>query len=140
MKRVHLLLLVAGLTGCTPLLWLHPGVGPSALIARDSAVFVFPAETLATLTWNPRTPGTNPVGVDWTWAIDWESGAPGTDSAAVIAVNRRHRAGEPVRHGRLGELLAETTAEEGTPCWRCHEPAVKFTPVSGIVAYARGNQ
>ena len=103
-------------------------------------MFVFPAESLAVLTWNPRTPGTNPVGVDWTWVVQWEPAAPGTDSVVMLAVNRRHHASEPIRHGTLAQLLAETSAEEGVPCWRCREPAVRFAPLSGVVAYARGQQ
>ena len=136
----YLILTLGAVAGCVPF---HRTTGrppAAALITPDSAMFVFPPESLAVLTWNPRVPSTNPVGVDWTWAVQWQPAAPGTDSVYVIAVSRAHRAGEPIRHGSLQELLAETSAEEGSFCWGCREPATRFRPLAGVVAYARGNQ
>jgi len=128
------------LGSCVPLQRTSPRSHAEAWIARDSAVFVFPPESLDTLTWNPRTPGTHPVGVDWTWIVQWAPAPSGADSVSMIAVNRPHRADQPIRRGSLAELLGETSAEQGIPCWRCREPAVRFTPVSGVTAHARNHQ
>ena len=140
LKSCYFAFAVGALGSCLP--FRHPTPLPQAdaLITRDSAMFVFPAESLSVLTWNPRVPGINPVGVDWTWIVQWQPAPLGADSVSMIAVNRPHRSGEPIRHGSLQELLAETSGEEGVPCWRCREPAVRFTPLAGVVAYARGNQ
>jgi hypothetical protein len=114
--------------------------GAAAVIGRDSAFFVFPAEPTTRLQWNLPRRGKGAGSADRTWLVAWAADAIATDSATQIAVDRRYRPGESPRAGTLAQLLAETVGEEGSRCWRCEPPAVVVTRRPEISARAQDNR
>jgi hypothetical protein len=95
-----------------------------AVITADSAVFAFPADSVAVVHWNRHLPGQAAGSADRYWRVEWSLAQRPESQIDQIMVERRYRPGEAEKSGSMAELLAQTIGEEGSSCAKCQAPLV----------------
>jgi hypothetical protein len=131
------LLLVICVAGCIP----APSTSPIsesgvAVIARDSAYFLFPAAATPALGEAPADRRRESRGVRRYWTIEWDKPHAYIDSVDYVSVVHADKSDQQARSASLAEMLRNARGEEGHDCNGCEPANVVVQHSAHVVARA----